>query len=615
MEVHPDNPRFNNETRPPTPDGAFEFDNPFFRRNYLEGTTLRGGLDLLFTVLISLTPDNRETLVSSMQRNIDSSYIPLDTFSSGSILSDYYQEERRRQAPSQRDELTAERASLPLEGDVEMTKSIDLRASHNSTDVASATGDQPPVPLRDAPTHADGQEIMKRKDQPSPAVFTRGGNPSRSICTSSEQQHPSQEFSDLAVGTKDQDSPLAECRAAVARTSDSDFATENTSASHGEGNDTMDNPNFEALEKRKVQRLFDSDAPIFKKVDMIDLRNQITAAKSEASTDGQRFRSKTVTGRTVERAVMQGLDVSELQQFGNKQGRLEPCILYSSYQALIHSRHPGQAPCAMQICHKHQMEPQQQRSFADTMNTLETQRVALPWDEDYLWLRNTIMVVPLLPIDRIIALACGSMSGENGAQRRRSMIQHTVMLDLWRQLSRRSRSNTGIQCFAQDPAYTEVDKQVLSQYDVAVVNDPNGFIAVNDNSVVLSFCPDVPVRQIITDIARPAILVWDTVRSEKRTIKRWAKARGEQPPEAMAHGRKPPKAKFGAEELEACKTDPASSRVREMIAKDYHAISQWNHEFLGKFSVYIRVTSTATERLMDPQEVGLLPLEGYFDVD
>lgn len=81
----------------------------------MEGTALRGGLDLLRLVLIDLVkPHDREALVTAMQRSIVSSYIPIDSLG---ILSDMRQEERRQVAPSTRDELTAERSPLPFQGD------------------------------------------------------------------------------------------------------------------------------------------------------------------------------------------------------------------------------------------------------------------------------------------------------------------------------------------------------------------------------------------------------------------------------------------------------------------------------------------------------------------
>ncbi|KAJ9157853.1 hypothetical protein NKR23_g741 [Pleurostoma richardsiae] len=68
-DLHPDNPKFNDQGRPPTPDGAFDLDG-LNRAMYLEGTTLRG-LPLLHTVLFKIK--DREHIVSTMQQHMTKS--------------------------------------------------------------------------------------------------------------------------------------------------------------------------------------------------------------------------------------------------------------------------------------------------------------------------------------------------------------------------------------------------------------------------------------------------------------------------------------------------------------------------------------------------------------
>ncbi|KAK4097428.1 hypothetical protein N658DRAFT_561767 [Parathielavia hyrcaniae] len=68
-----------------------------------------------------------------------------------------------------------------------------------------------------------------------------------------------------------------------------------------------------------------------------------------------------------------------------------------------------------------------------------------------------------------------------------------------------------IRCFAQNPLYDDADGEILGRAGITVVQDPRALLEVNKQSVVLSFSPNVPVRQIITDLARPDILIWDEV--------------------------------------------------------------------------------------------------------
>jgi len=66
-----------------------------------------------------------------------------------------------------------------------------------------------------------------------------------------------------------------------------------------------------------------------------------------------------------------------------------------------------------------------------------------------------------------------------------------------------------IGCYAQDPDYTDIDREVLEQSGITILDDPQGFLEVDDSTAVLSFGANIPLRQVIADIARPAMMVWD----------------------------------------------------------------------------------------------------------
>lgn len=235
----------------------------------------------------------------------------------------------------------------------------------------------------------------------------------------------------------------------------------------------------------------------------------------------------------------------------------------------------------MQICHRHQIEPQQRSSLNDAIYDFWMSCAIWNDSEDHRRLKIAILGTTIFPVDTVFAFACGSMSSENKDRRRRCEMQHAFTWNLRNTLM--GKLSKDIKCVVQDPAYTEADKRILRSIGLTVVEDPQGFLGVTDDSVVLSFCPNVPVRQIITDIARPAILAWDTVTDEEDTIRRWTKWRG----------MKEPKAKAIAEELEACETDPPSSRVRNMIAEDYVQLERFklDPDLFGESSIYIRTTN------------------------
>jgi hypothetical protein len=54
-----------------------------------------------------------------------------------------------------------------------------------------------------------------------------------------------------------------------------------------------------------------------------------------------------------------------------------------------------------------------------------------------------------------------------------------------------------------------VDKAVLEEVVIHVLDDPLGFLKVDDSNIVIFFAPSLPVRQIVADTALPAIIIWD----------------------------------------------------------------------------------------------------------
>lgn len=70
----------------------------------------------------------------------------------------------------------------------------------------------------------------------------------------------------------------------------------------------------------------------------------------------------------------------------------------------------------------------------------------------------------------------------------RCIAQHAIILKL--------ANHFGVQenCFVQDPIYDEVDKEVLTRRGMTILDDPQGFLEVDDDTIFFSCCPNVPVR-------------------------------------------------------------------------------------------------------------------------
>ncbi|KAK2596440.1 hypothetical protein N8I77_013330 [Diaporthe amygdali] len=360
------------------------------------------------------------------------------------------------------------------------------------------------------------------------------------------------------ISTLPSENPLKPPEAAVPNIKEPDLSVENLAALQ-EDIHRMENPNF-AVQKQKVREMFERGVPFFTRSAMEQLKHQIDSIKSMnengESTDGQKFVFSSVTGQRVERAVLKGLTRS--RHFGQEK------VLYSD-----------QALCPLQICYGGQSELDQFRSLEGTRDALHASLKLWQTSEDCARLKSCLSTASLPGITKIIAFACSSIARDVDHTRHRSATQHALLLTL-RDILQAAQPGIEITCIAQDPIYTDIDKVVLSEHGVEVLYDPEGFIEVDDQSVVLSFSPNVPVRQIITDLARPVILAWDTVLTEEQTINRWARVHD------------PPKTAATAEDLEACLCDPESSRVRAMIREEYVDVHRLDDKEFGDASIYIR---------------------------
>jgi hypothetical protein len=126
---------------------------------------------------------------------------------------------------------------------------------------------------------------------------------------------------------------------------------------------------------------------------------------------------------------------------------------------------------------------------------------------------KTIRRTTKLPtIKRIVAFESGSMTWRVPNQKRATV--HLSLVLLLRRLFCQLQGVSALkdlETFVQDPTYTTRDKSVLRQMGLKVVDDPNGFLAIDEETLVISIMPKKPVRQIVADIARPAMMVWAKV--------------------------------------------------------------------------------------------------------
>jgi hypothetical protein len=114
-------------------------------------------------------------------------------------------------------------------------------------------------------------------------------------------------------------------------------------------------------------------------------------------------------------------------------------------------------------------------------------------------------------ITKVICFGNGDFHPDACHDESRAMAQHAAALTVVKIL--RERSGRDVPLLAQDPAYTESVKEVLQKRGFSIYGGPgrasHGFIDVDDDTFVMSISPSAPVRSVIADFARPAILMCD----------------------------------------------------------------------------------------------------------
>ena len=197
-------------------------------------------------------------------------------------------------------------------------------------------------------------------------------------------------------------------------------------------------------------------------------------------------------------------------------------ICYLSVQSMLSKRDnfiPNTAYCNLRIRH-----------YMDTRNVATNEIVTpptVPFEEvDELFdsarevweagepckrLRYLLASIKLpCKINKIVSFALGSMADPERICHPNAF-QHALIWTLRDVLAERGQMSQEAACYTQDPAYNEADKAVLQKLQITVVEDPVGFLEVDDSTIVLSCSPDVPVKQIVMEVARPAMMIWNPV--------------------------------------------------------------------------------------------------------
>ena len=164
------------------------------------------------------------------------------------------------------------------------------------------------------------------------------------------------------------------------------------------------------------------------------------------------------------------------------------------------------------------------RPYEEVQAYFETIRNS--WKASETCTRLKFIISSALPnVNKIVGFALGELSREPRSPvemlHRRSAYQHALLLTLQDHFGEINPQQTGITSYAQDPAYNDIDKMLLRDHGVTVVDDPEGFLHADNSSAVISIRPDAPIKAVISDLARPALIIWNKVGEWNPQVSVW----------------------------------------------------------------------------------------------
>ncbi|KAH8693740.1 hypothetical protein BGW36DRAFT_429773 [Talaromyces proteolyticus] len=334
-----------------------------------------------------------------------------------------------------------------------------------------------------------------------------------------------------------------------------------------ETDDRKDEISSEAV--AHVRYLYDSGFPFFTK-------DRIRGVYEELQRNGQpgnKVRIEGLDGKFDQFKIRNGMYCDEEE--GLEYIFEKPIIHYDSIQGLLDPDMVGYWSPYTNIRIYHQLLTRDKLTKRITnpvyVTSLEEVRVSLGttlqmWKASESWkqLKYKFGCLQNLNINKMVAFALGPIQAfAEEKHSNRSSFQHALIISL-HELLRDVSNGSDIKCYAQDPAYTKHDTAILETFGVTVLPDPEGFLEVDDSTIVVSISPNVAVKQVVSDIARPAIIIWNRI-----------------------------------EEIDQRCTDPDSPRLRTWILAHYDSFDfpgDW--DYFGDLVVYIqRPNSTEGDRV------------------
>ncbi|KAI0858398.1 hypothetical protein F4860DRAFT_317585 [Xylaria cubensis] len=115
----------------------------------------------------------------------------------------------------------------------------------------------------------------------------------------------------------------------------------------------------------------------------------------------------------------------------------------------------------------------------------------------------------------------------------------------------RQKFSISSSAYVQDPAYTQRDRNILHSAKLTILEDPQGLLELDEYSILVTINPNIPVWDIVADICRPGIIIWNNLIPDSTSLS------------------------YG-------------SRVKKMIENEYYTVPFPNHESFRNLVMLVR---------------------------
>ena len=127
-------------------------------------------------------------------------------------------------------------------------------------------------------------------------------------------------------------------------------------------------------------------------------------------------------------------------------------------------------------------------------------------------LTTKLSSTPRPKVNKVLAFALGTMSLKDSSA---TLYHHAILLAL--------QAFFCVDCFAQDQRYLKDDKTLLESLGehekVKVVTEPEGWLMLDESSVLYAHTPNIPVKAITVDLVQPAIIIWKKVSNQSDKVR------------------------------------------------------------------------------------------------